>query len=326
MKRREFISLFGGAAAAWPLAARAQQANKVPKVGFLYPGPEAVAATRSTFLLDGLRSEGFHAPDHVMLLSRASNGDPSRLAPLLNELVAAKVDILIPVGPAAARASRSATSSIPIVAVDLESDPIESGWLASFAHPGGNLTGFFLDFPEFSTKWLQLLKDTVPGLASVVVLWDPATSAIQSKAIASAAQVLNVKIEIMEIKAPGEIEAVLYAAGQRRPDGLVLLSSPLFSAYSKESADLTLKHRLPAIGFFSSFPRAGGLMSYGPNLDALYRELGVMAGKVLKGTKPADLPAERPSRLELVVNLKTAKAFNLNIPNSMQLVADEVIE
>jgi putative tryptophan/tyrosine transport system substrate-binding protein len=316
MKRREFISLFGGAAAAWPLAARAQQANKVPKVGFLYPGPEAVAATRSPFLLDGLRSEGFHAPDHVMLLSRVSDGDPSRLGPLLNELVAAKVDILIPVGPAAARASRSATSSIPIVAVDLESDPIESGWLASFAHPGGNLTGFFLDFPEFSTKWLQLLKETVPGLASVVVLWDPATSAIQTK----------VKIEIMEIKAPGEIEAVLYAAGQRRPDGLVLLSSPLFSAYSKEIADLTLKHRLPAIGFFSSFPRAGGLMSYGPNLDALYRELGVMAGKVLKGTKPADLPAERPSRLELVVNLKTAAAFNLNIPNSMQLVADEVIE
>jgi putative tryptophan/tyrosine transport system substrate-binding protein len=188
-----------------------------------------------------------------MLLSRASNGDPSRLAPLLNELVAAKVDILIPVGPAAARASRSATSSIPIVAVDLESDPIESGWLASFAHPGGNLTGFFLDFPEFSTKWLQLLKDTVPGLASVVVLWDPATSAIQSKAIASAAQVLNVKIEIMEIKAPGEIEAVLYAAGQRRPDGLVLLSSPLFSAYSKEIADLTLKHRLPRHWIFLQF-------------------------------------------------------------------------
>jgi putative ABC transport system substrate-binding protein len=139
MKRRDFLSLIGGAAVAWPAAARAQQANKVPKVGFLYPGPEATAPTRSAFLLDGLRSEGFHAPDQVMLVSRAAGGDPARLAPLLNELVAVKVDVLVPAGPAATRAARSATASIPIVAVDLESDPIESGWLASLAHPGGNL-------------------------------------------------------------------------------------------------------------------------------------------------------------------------------------------
>ena len=326
MRRRDFIRLIGGAAAAWPGAARAQQANKVPKVGFLYPGPESVAATRSPFLLDGLRSEGFHTPDQVMLVSRVAGGDPARLAPLLNELVAVKVDVLVPVGPAATRAARSATASIPIVAVDLESDPIESGWLASLAHPGGNLTGFFLDFPDFSTKWLELFKEAVPGLASVVVFWDPATATIQTKAIGEAAKVLNIKIEIMEIKTPGEIESVLDAASQGHPDGLLFLSSPLFSAYDKQFADLTLKHRLPAIGLFSTFPRAGGLMSYGPNLAAMYRELGVMAGKVLKGTKPADLPAERPSRFELVVNLKTAKILNLNIPNSMLSVADEVIE
>jgi putative tryptophan/tyrosine transport system substrate-binding protein len=261
MKRRDFLSLIGGAAVAWPAAARAQQANKVPKVGFLYPGPEAMAATRSAFLLDGLRSEGFHAPDQVMLVSRAAGGDPARLAPLLNELVAVKVDVLVPVGPAATRAARSATANIPIVAADLESDPIESGWLASLAHPGGNLTGFFLDFSDFSTKWLELLREAVPGLASVVVLWDPATATIQTKAVAAAAKVLNIKIEIMEIRAPGEIEAVLDAASQRRPDGLLFLSSPLFSAYDKQFADLTLKHRLPAIGLFSTFPRAGGLMS-----------------------------------------------------------------
>ncbi|MGB6541374.1 MAG: ABC transporter substrate-binding protein [Xanthobacteraceae bacterium] len=326
MRRRDFIRLIGGAAAAWPAAAPAQQANKVPKVGFLYPGPEAMAAKRSPLLLDGLLSEGFHAPDQLMLVSRATGGDPARLAPLLKELVAVKVDVLVPLGPAATRAARSATASIPIVAADLESDPIESGWLASLAHPGGNLTGFFLDFPDFSTKWLGLLKETVPGLASVVVLWDPATGTIQTKAIAAAAKALNIKIEIMEIKAPGEIEAVLDAASQRSPDGLLFLSSPFFSAYTKQFAELTLKHHLPAIAFFSIFPRAGGLMSYGPNLDALYRELGVMAGKVLKGTKPADLPAERPSRFELVVNLKTAKALNLKIPDSIQLLADEVIE
>ena len=244
MRRRDFIRLIGGAAAAWPGAARAQQANKVPKVGFLYPGPESVAATRSPFLLDGLRSEGFHTPDQVMLVSRVAGGDPARLAPLLNELVAVKVDVLVPVGPAATRAARSATASIPIVAVDLESDPIESGWLASLAHPGDNLTGFFLDFPDFSTKWLELFKEAVPGLASVVVFWDPATATIQTKAIGAAAKVLNIKIEIMEIKTPGEIESVLDAASQRHPDGLLFLSSPLFSAYDKQFADLTLKHRL----------------------------------------------------------------------------------
>lgn len=310
MRRREFIALLGGATAAWPLAARAQQASSVRKVGVLYPGPAAVAATRSPFLLEGLRSEGFREPDQVILVSRATGGGPAQLAPLTADLIASKVDVIIRLGPAAIQAARSATASIPIVGADLESDPVESGLLASFAHPGGNVTGFFLDFPEFSTKWLELLKDAVPNLASVVAFWDPATATIQTKAVAAAAQ----------------LDAVFDAASARHPDGLLVLSSPLFSAYSKQFADLTLQHHLPAIFVFSNFPRAGGLMSYGPNLNELYRELGVMAGKVLKGTKPADLPAERPSCLELVGNLKTAKALNLSIPNSMLLLADEVIE
>ena len=326
MRRREFISLLGCAAAAWPLGARAQQGSSVRKVGVLYPGPAAVLATRSPFLLEGLRSEGFRAPDQVVLVSRATGGDPAQLAPLTADLIASKVDVILPLGPAAIRAARSATGSIPIVATDLESDPVESGLLASFAHPGGNVTGFFLDFPEFSTKWLELLKDTVPNLASVVAFWDPATATTQTKAVAAAAQRVNVKIEIMEIKTLTELDAVFDAASARHPDGGLILSSPLFAAYSKQFADLTLQHHLPAIFVFSSFPRAGGLMSYGPKLDELYHKLGVMAGKVLNGTMPADLPAERPSRFELVVNLKAAKALNLSIPNSMLLLADEVIE
>ena len=209
---------------------------------------------------------------------------------------------------------------------DLESDPVESGWLASLAHPGGKITGFFLDFPEFSAKWLELLKEIVPSLASIVVLWDPATATMQTKAVAAAAQRVNVKTEIMEVKAPGELAAVFDAASTRRPDGLLILSSPLFSIYSKQIADLTLTHRLPAISLFTSFARAGGLVAYGFNVEEMFREIGVMAGKLLKGTKPADLPAERPARFELVVNLKAAKALNLSIPNSMLLLADEVIE
>jgi putative ABC transport system substrate-binding protein len=326
MRRREFIALLGGATAAWPLAARAQQASSVRKVGVLYPGPEAAAVGRGLLVLEGLRREGLRAPDQVMLVSRATGGDPARLASLAAELVAIKVDIILSIGRAAIRAAQSASASIPIVGADLESDPVESGWLASLAHPGGRITGFFLDFPEFSTKWLELLKEIVPSLASIVVLWDPATATMQTKAVAAAAQRVNVKIEIMEVKAPGELDAVFDAASTRRPDGLLILSSPLFSIYSKQIADLTLKHRLPAISLFTSFARAGGLVAYGFNVEEMFREIGVMAGKVLKGTKPADLPAERPARFELVVNLKAAKALNLSIPNSMLLLADEVIE
>jgi len=212
------------------------------------------------------------------------------------------------------------------VTVDLESDPVENGWLQSYAHPGGNLTGVFADFPDFSAKWLELLKEIVPGLAKLVVLWDPTTATVQTKAVAAAAQLVNVKTEVLEFKSPSEFEAVFDAASARRPDGLLLLSSPLVSVYSKQLAELALKHRLPAISLFSSFARAGGLISYGPNPDEVFREAGVMAAKVLKGTKPADLPAERPTRFELVVNLKTAKVFGLTIAESFLVRADEVIE
>lgn len=326
MRRREFFIL-GAAAGAFPIVALGQQANSVPKVGFLFPGPEAIAKMRSVLVLDGLRSEGFREPDQVVLVVRATSSDNARLAPLLAELIASKVDIIIPVGgPPAWRTAHTATASIPIIAADLESDPIESGLVASLAHPGGNVTGMFMDFPDFSTTWLELLTEAVPGLASVVVLWDPSTTTFQTKAVAAAAQRLKVKIEVMEVKTPAEFDVVFEAASARRPDGLLMLSSILFSVHSKQIAALTLKHRLPAISMFSSFARAGGLISYGPNIDDLYRKVGVMAGKVLKGAKPGDLPAERPSRFELVVNLQAAKELNLSIPNLLLARADEIIE
>jgi len=325
MKRREFVSLLCGAAFALPRNARAQAAG-LPKVGFLYPGPGAVANERVTHLLEGLRGEGFNAPDRVTLVVRAVNGDPARVGPLLSELIASKVDVLIPLGQTESRAARAATTSIPIVMLDLETDPIESGLVTNLAHPGGNLTGVFLDFPEFSTTWLELLKQAVPSLSSIAVLWDPSTSTVQTKAVVAAAQRLGVKTEIVEVKTSAEAGAVFEVASAHKPDGVLLLSSPFMSIYSKQFADLALAHRLPAISPFSAFARAGGLMSYGPNLFDLFREVGAMVGKVLKGTKPADLPVERPSRFELIVNLQTAKALNLDIPNGLLARADEVIE
>ena len=250
------------------------------------------------------------------------------MKPLLAELVASKTDILlIGGGSTMTVAASTATANIPIVTLDLELDPIESGLLKSLAHPGGNVTGVFLDLPEFSTALLELLKQAMPSLASIVVLWDLATYTAQRKAVvAAAAQRLKITTEVIGVRTPDEFDAAFEAASARRPDGLLMLSAPLFSIYSKSLAELTLKHRLPAVSMFSSFARAGGLMSYGPNLDDLYRKVGVMAGKILKGTVAADLPVERPARFEMVVNLKAAKALDLNISNLLLARADEVIE
>jgi putative ABC transport system substrate-binding protein len=322
MRRRDFIKGIAGSTIAWPHAAHA---GKLVKIGFLYPGPEAVAQSRSALLLDGLRSEGID-PQSVTLIVRGTDGDTARISPLLDELIAAHPDLLIPVGPPVTHAAHTTVKTIPMVTFDMETDPIGAGWLQGYAHPGGNMTGVFLDFPDFSTKWLELLKEAVPKLANIVVLWDPTTGMVQTKAVADAARLVSVNSEVLEVRAASEIPSVFAAANARQPDGMLLLSSPIASIYSKDFAELALKYHLPAISIFSNFARAGGLMSYGPKLADVYHETGIMAAKVLKGTKPADLPAERPSRFELVVNMLAAKVMNLTIPPEMQLRADEVIE
>jgi putative ABC transport system substrate-binding protein len=177
-KRREFITLVGGAAVAWPLAARAQQAGSVPRIGVVYPGPQAGAPPRVQALLDGLRAGGY---SQVEIVLRVAEGDPSRIIPLVTEVIASKVDVLCAIGPAVLRAARSATQTLPIVANDLESDPVDTGWAASLAHPGGNITGVFMAFPDFATKWLGLLNETIPRLSRLAVLWDPSTGLFQKK-------------------------------------------------------------------------------------------------------------------------------------------------
>ncbi|MBV9460327.1 MAG: ABC transporter substrate-binding protein [Bradyrhizobium sp.] len=325
MRRREFV--LGTIGALWsPRLVTAETRNSVPKVGFLFPGPENALKSRTPLLLEGLSSEGFRGPDQVILVTRATGGDDARIVPQLKELISEGVDILIPTGPSSMRAARTLTRTIPIVTFDLESDPIENGWLEGYAHPGGNVTGVFSDFPEFSSKWLELLKESIPGCSNVVVLWDPATSTVQPRSIANAAQSVGVKTEMLEIKSFSDLEEIFRAASALKPDGFLVLSSPIVSINSKQIAELALKYRLPGISLFANFARAGGLISYGPNLEDLYRETAVMAGKILKGAKPSDLPAERPTQFDLVVNLKTAKALNLMMPTSLLLRANEVIE
>jgi putative ABC transport system substrate-binding protein len=326
MKRREFLGLLGGAAATWPLVARAQQTSRVPQIGFLYPGVAASAVTRIAVLREGLRAVGYSDADRVEILARSSEGDPAQLAPLAADLVERKVDVIVAVSPSAVRAAKSTTAVIPIIANDLESDPVGSGFVASLPHPGGNITGVFSDFPDFGMKWLELLKEAIPALSSAIVLWDPATGPVQLDAVETAGQLLKVKLEVVEIRAIADLERVFETAGERRPDAILILSSPIFGTNPKLIAELTLAHYIPTVTLFSEIARAGGLMAYGPNLLGTFHQTGTMVGKILQGSRPADLPVERPTKFEMVINLKTAKALGLSLPTSVLLRADEVIE
>ena len=224
------------------------------------------------------------------------------------------------------RAARAATATIPIEAGDLESDPVASGFIVSNAHPGGNITGTFLDFPEFSKKWLESLKEVVPQVTSVAVFWDPATGPTQLRAVEAAAPTLDVKPIVLEVEKRADFEPAFQSAKQQDAGALVILSSPLIGANTKLLAELALTHRFPAVTLFTEFAREGGLMAYGPNLLNFIRQQGVMAAKILHGARPAELPIERPTRFEFVLNLKTAAALDIVVPPSILLRADDVIE
>jgi putative ABC transport system substrate-binding protein len=324
MRRRKFITLLGGAAA-WPLAARAQQSGRMRQVGFLYPGPQAGAPSRITSFLSGLQAGGLPA-EQITIVPRVTGGDPASLGPMTADLVDRKVDLIFAIGPAAVRTARAATANIPIVAGDLESDPVGSGFITSNRRPGGNITGVFLDFPDFSKKWLQALKETVPQISTVALLWEPTTGPHQRQAVEAGAAQFGLKVTVLEVRTRDDIERALQSAVGQGAGGLVALSSPFIGGNTKLLADLALKYRLPAVTLFTDFARDGGLMAYGPNIQAIMRQEGVLAAKILLGANPAETPIETPTRFEFVLNLKTAKLLGIVIPASTLLRADEVIE
>jgi putative tryptophan/tyrosine transport system substrate-binding protein len=314
MRRREFITLLGGAGA-WSLAAQAQQPAKAPRIGMLYPGPQAAVAVRIESMLKGVRESGNLSPAQIELVLRVANGDPRQIAPMVAEIVKSNVDGIFANGPAVLQAFRSENTTIPVVAMDLESDPVENATVASLAHPGGTVTGLFLAFPDFTSKWLELLKEAIPQLSRVAVLWDPTTGSMQKTAIERAAKPLNLALEILEVRTPTDFAGAFVLASKRGAGALLMLSSPLFGSSVQTVAELALRQNLPAVTLFPDFARAGGLMAYGPNLLDMYRQSGVMIGKVLQGKKLADLPIERPTQFEFVVNLKTAKTLGVTIPD-----------
>src|ERR1700726_2731999 len=325
MRRREFIQLIAGTAAGWPVAVHAQQRPKW-RVGFLGPsGLSPVTAQRMAAFSDGIGQGGLREVAEIEIVARFADNQLDRLPALAHELVEQGVRAICAAAPAAVGAARRATSAIPIVAMDLESDPVADGWATSLAHPGGNVTGVFLDLPGFSAKTLQLLREAVPGTSKVAVFWLPASGPRQLEAVRGAASALNLTLGVFEVGRPSEFEGAFQAAA-KSASGVLMLSSPLFASNPQVLADLALSNRLPAISIFPDFAQKGGLLAYGPDLLELYPQAGVMTRKLLQGASAADLPIERPTRFKLIANLKTASALRVTLPTSILLSADEVIE
>lgn len=312
-----------GALVAFPTALRAQ--SKI-RVGVLYPGLTSMTGIRVNAVMEGLREAGFENIERIEILARASEGDPARLAPLAADLVNQKVDAIVPISPSAVRAAKGATTTIPVVANDMESDPVLSNFVQSLSHPGGNITGVFSDFPKFGTKWIELLKEVVPRLSKVVIMADPASGPVQREAVQSAARGLSLQQELIEVRSVGQLDAAFARAREIEPDAIIMLASPIFGTDPKLIARLARESRLPIATIFSDVARAGGLLSYGPGLIASIRQTGGMLSKVLKGVSPADIPIERPTTFELVINMDTARALNLDVPASILARATEVID
>lgn len=324
MRRRDFLGVLSGAALTWPVATQAQQS--APRVGFVYTGPKSIVASRIEAISRGLRESGLAAPLQVELVIRVTDGDPSRTVPMIDEVIDSKVSVFIAVGGAALRAARAKSPTVPIVAIDLETEPLEGGIAASLARPGGNTTGIFMDFPDFTPKCLQLLAETSTGLSRVAILWDSTAGPVQLDAVKKAASSMKIDLDIFEAQRSSDFENAFAVSDQRGIRAMIILSSPLIPGNVQTLSELALRYRVAAVTLFPDFARVGGLLAYGPNLQDLTRQVGVMSGKILLGTKPGDLPIERPSKFELVLNLRTAKALGLAVAPGLLLRADEVIE
>ena len=325
MRRRLFIA---GLASTVPHAtpARAQQAQKVPVIGFLHPGFPDLGAPSYAALSDGLREVGYVEGKTVKIEARWGFGKPEALLQAARDLVQLRAAVLVATARPSIEAARAATSDLPIVANDLESDPVASGYVTNLARPGGNLTGFFLDAPTLCGKWLQQIGEIVPNVKKIAVLWDSTTGRYQLDAMTAAAATNSIDVAVMEFRDSAGLEEALDLGLGQGPQAVIQLGSPLTRQAGARIAEILSRRGLPGMSQFRTFPDGGGLISYGPDLVDLYRRLGVYVSKVLHGARPGDLPIERPHKFELVVNLKAAKALQVTIPGRLIAIADDVIE
>ena len=328
MDRRRFLGTLAGGLLATPLTADAQQTGHFPVVGVLNSGFGPRSTTIAS-LRRGLHALGYVEGQNITLGVRFAGGKVDALPALAAELAQRRVHVLVAIGPAVLRATSIATNAIPIVAVDLETDPVQGGYARSLAHPGGNITGLFLDLPELTGKWLDLVKDMAPTIRRVALVWDTATGPWQLAAAKAAARRIGIDLHVLEVPSLGDLDNALRASVQYGSQALVELSSPLLNLDATETrvATFAIKHRLPTTSMFRSFATRGGLLAYGPNrrqFDDL--RLATYVDRILKGAKPAELPIEQPTVFELVINHKTAKAIGLTIPTVLLQRADQIIE
>jgi putative ABC transport system substrate-binding protein len=327
VKRREFITLLGGAAAAWPLAARAQQAA-MPVIGFLSSGSHTTYSHFVAGFVRGLNETGYVEGRNVVIEYRWSDGQYGQLPAMAVELVGRNVALIVASGgPPPALAAKAATSTIPIVFSSVN-DPVRLGLVASLNRPGGNATGMSLFRVELSAKQLELLRELAPRAGVMGVLVNPTSPNTDPylAALGEAAHRLAQQIQVLRASTEVEIGVAFAALAQQRTGALLVPSDTLFNTQRDQVVALAARHGIPAIYQFREFTAAGGLISYGTDVVAAYRQLGLYAGRILSGATPADLPVQRPTKFELVINLKTAKALGLEIPPTLLARADEVIE
>jgi len=322
MRRREFIG-FLGSAAAWPLAARAQP-SAAPTIGILWPGAEPPAPPRMEAFRQALRQLGFVEGQNMAIELRYARGGLQQLPELATELVRLKPDVLFAPGDLAPRIAQQATNTIPIVA--MSDDILGARLVTSLSHPGGNTTGLTIMAPELSAKRLEVLQEMAPGMARVAALWDPTTGASQVELTERAAKALKLDLQVLEVRRRDDVSTAFRQARDGRADAINVFSSPFLASLFREIIILSAEYRLPAIYQWKEHVEAGGLVAFGPNLAAMFRQAAAIVVKILKGAKPGDLPVEQPTKFELAVNARTAKALGLAIPASILVRADDIIE
>jgi putative ABC transport system substrate-binding protein len=324
MRRRELIFLFGGAAASWPLSARAQQPAKVPRLGvLLYSTPQADAQMEA--VRRGLRELGYVEGRNLVISYHYAEGKPERLAGLAAALVRETPDLVLALGGDVAPYAVKATPTIPIVFVS-SADPVQLGLAASLARPAGNATGVTLLQDDLASKRLELLKEAVPRVKQAAFLWNPDHPDNELREAQRAAQTLDVRLQLVEMRGPGDLENAFRAVTQAGSDALYVVSSRPTALNILRIVDFAMKNRIPLAGGWGAWAREGGLLSYGPNVNDMSRRAVDYMDKIMKGAKPADLPIQQPTRFELVINAKAAKTIGIEVPPTLLARADEVIE
>jgi len=327
MMRRELIVLLGGAAVAWPLAARAQQ-KAMPVVGYLNPLSPGPNAPYTAAFHEGLSQTGYVEGKNVAIEYRWAEGSFDRLPALVADLVGRRVDVIVAAGGSeSAWAAKKATATIPIVFTSV-GDPVASGLVASLARPGGNLTGFTILPTDLNPKRLELLSDMLPQAGRIALLVNPNAGDAErtTENVQEVARARGVQLAILKASSESEIDSAFASLVQLHAGGLVVAANAWFGGRLDQLLALASRHAVPAIYHWRESVAAGGLISYGPSFRTLYRQAGGYVGRILAGAKPADLPVQQPTRFELVINLKTAKALGLTVPQTLLARADEVIE